>query len=195
MKSVLKLVKDETKGNEGQRFANGTYSQLVEKLVELSEPEDTLLMEFVEEYLNRYYDLQYYFLLNAVYVTLTVSYPCTPSHCRKSVNKGVNYATLHAILSSMTPLLPLDGTQASFFTSIPATSTILRSENYKVAFQSLWLVYLRKPLSPPHLKQILLIIHKRITPYMNKPPLLMDFLTDAYNTGPPTPQTALLTPW
>lgn len=93
----------------------------------------------------------------------------------------------------MTPLLPLDGTPPPFFTSLPATSTILRPENYKVAFQALWLAYLRKPLSPPRLKQILLIIHKRITPYMNKPPLLMDFLTDAYNSGP-YPSTTLLTP-
>lgn len=84
----------------------------------------------------------------------------------------------------MTPLLPLDGTQPTFFTVLPATSTILRPENYKVAFQSLWLAYLRKPLSPAHLKQLLLIIHKRITPYMNNPPLLMDFLTNAYNSGP-----------
>lgn len=72
MKSVLKLVKSETKGNEGHRFANKTYAQLVEVLVELSEPEDTLLIEFVEEYLNKYYDLQYYFLLDAVYIPLPV---------------------------------------------------------------------------------------------------------------------------
>jgi hypothetical protein len=155
MKLVLKLVKDETKWKSGHKFANRTFSQFVEKLVELSEPEDTLLVIFIEGYLNKYYDLQYYFVLDAGYILTQM-----PSHGRKSVNKGVNYTTLQAILSLMTPLLPLDGTEPTFFTSLPTTSTILLPENYKVTFQSLWLVYFCKPLSPPHLKQILLIIHK-----------------------------------
>ena len=182
MKSALKLVKDEIKGNEKHRFANRTYSQLVEKIVELPAPEDALLTEFVEEYVNKYYDLQYYFLVDAAYL----SHPaCSPSHGRKSLEKGVNDTTLHTILTSMTPLLPLDDTQTTFFTALPTTSTILRPENYKVAFQSLWLAYLRKSLSPAHLKQVVLIVHKRIIPYMNRPPLLMDFLTDVYNQGCP----------
>jgi hypothetical protein len=40
----------------------------VEKLVELSEPEDILLVKFIEGYLNKYYDLQYYFVLDARYI-------------------------------------------------------------------------------------------------------------------------------
>ena len=38
-------------------------------------------------------------------------------------------------------------------------------------------------IEPAQLKQLLLIIHKRIIPYMNKPQMLMDWLTDSYNSG------------
>jgi len=102
---------------------------------------------------------------------------------RKSFQNEVNYTTLHTILSAMTPLLSFDNSPPNFFTALPSTSTILLPENYKVAFQSLWLHYFRHPLAQQQLKQLLLIVHKRIIPYMNKPPLLMDWLTDAYNSG------------
>lgn len=69
MTSVLRLVKDETKGNRAHRFANKTYTQLVEKVVGSPELDKLLVNEFVEKYLNEYYDLQYYFLLDSVYVS------------------------------------------------------------------------------------------------------------------------------
>jgi U3 small nucleolar RNA-associated protein 19 len=69
------------------------------------------------------------------------------------------------------------------FTALPKTTSILLPSSYKVAFQSVWLAHLRHPLEPTHLKQLLLIIHKQIIPYLNKPQLLMDWLTDSYNSG------------
>jgi len=69
------------------------------------------------------------------------------------------------------------------FTALPPTTSILLPPSYKVAFQSVWLTHLRHPLQTPQLKQLLLIFHKRIIPYFNTPRLLMDWLTDSYNTG------------
>jgi len=66
MTSTLGLVRDETKANRTHRFANRTYTQLVERVLEISEPNELLVNEFVEKYLNEYYDLQYYFLLDAM---------------------------------------------------------------------------------------------------------------------------------
>jgi len=64
--STLRLVKDETKANRTHRFANKTYAQLVARVLEISEPDEILVNEFVEKYLNEYYELQYYFLLDAM---------------------------------------------------------------------------------------------------------------------------------
>lgn len=90
---------------------------------------------------------------------------------------------LHTILSSLVPLLPSDDTIPEMFTPLPKTASILLPSSYKVAFQSVWLTHLRHPLELAQLKQLLLIIHKRIIPYMNKPQMLMDWLTDSYNSG------------
>jgi U3 small nucleolar RNA-associated protein 19 len=69
------------------------------------------------------------------------------------------------------------------FTPLPKTTSILLPSSYKVAFQATWLSHLHHPLETSQLKQLLLIIHKQIIPYMNKPQLLMDWLTDSYNSG------------
>lgn len=91
--------------------------------------------------------------------------------------------TLHSILSSLVPLLPPDESIPEMFTSLNQKTSILLPSSYKIAFQSVWLAHLRHPFEPAQLKQLLLIVHKRIIPYMNKPQLLMDWLTDSYNTG------------
>ena len=72
------------------------------------------------------------------------------------------------------------------FTSLDPNTSILLPSSYRVAFQTVWLAHLRHSFEPAQLKQLLLIVHKRIIPYMNKPQLLMDWLTDSYNTGYPS---------
>ena len=84
---------------------------------------------------------------------------------------------------ALIPLLPSDNTTPAMFTPLPSTTSILLPTSYKVAFQSVWVAHLRHPLEMAQLKQLLLVVHKRIIPYMNKPQLLMDWLTDAYNAG------------
>ena len=103
---------------------------------------------------------------------------CVQNNSSPSVHRH-----LHTILSSLVPLLPSDDTIPEMFTPLPKTTSILLPSSYKVAFQSVWLAHLRHPLEPAQLKQLLLIIHKRIIPYMNKPQMLMDWLTDSYNSG------------
>ena len=105
---------------------------------------------------------------------------------RKSIEQNSTdtvHQKLHHILSSLKPLLPSDDTIPEMFTPLPSTATILQPQQYKVAFQAVWLAHLRHPLEPTQLKALLLIIHKRVIPYMNKAQLLMDWLTDSYNSG------------
>ncbi|RUP48225.1 hypothetical protein BC936DRAFT_144819 [Jimgerdemannia flammicorona] len=54
---------------------------------------------------------------------------------------------------------------------------------HRRALSDCWLAFLRLPLPSDVYKKTLLIVHKRIMPHMPQPTLLMDFLTDSYNTG------------
>lgn len=67
----------------------------------------------------------------------------------------------------------------------PATTKplLLRLSVHRRALQDCWLAFLRLPLTEETYKRTLLILHKRVIPYMSQPPLLMDFLTDSYNAG------------
>jgi U3 small nucleolar RNA-associated protein 19 len=168
----FRLVKDETchKTGETIKFSNRTYSQLVDAFLQSELVDDAVRNEMCDKYLNQYYDLQFYFL----------------QHAGKLLQQSPSpmiHRNVHQILLALKPLLPSDDTIPEMFTPLPGTTSILLPSSYKVAFQSVWLAHLRHPLDSAQVKQLLLVIHKQIIPFMNKPQLLMDWLTDSYNSG------------
>lgn len=179
----LRLVKDETAEKSGvvPKFANRTYMRFVEGLLRSTQLDEETLQEFCTKYVNRYYDLQFYFLQNAGY-TLSRMF-LQSRRIVQNASTPVVHQRLHSFLSSLIPLLPSDDSIPEMFTSLDQKTSILLPSSYKVVFQTVWLTHLRHPVEPTQLKQLLLIVHKRIIPYMNKPQLLMDWLTDSYNTG------------
>lgn len=67
--------------------------------------------------------------------------------------------------------------------AIGITHDMLSSKNHRALFSKSWLKILRCELSMDGYKKVLLVIHKKVIPYMTEPTLLMDFLTDSYNAG------------
>jgi U3 small nucleolar RNA-associated protein 19 len=59
----------------------------------------------------------------------------------------------------------------------------LLHSSHKVAFEKAWLAFLRMPLSVAQYKNVLNVLHQKVMPYMARPQLLMDFLTDSYDVG------------
>ncbi|CAO3636070.1 unnamed protein product [Cunninghamella blakesleeana] len=60
---------------------------------------------------------------------------------------------------------------------------LLQLSVHKKSFQNCWLAILKLPMTDEYYKRTLLVLHKRVLPYMSDARLLMDFLTDAYNVG------------
>ncbi|RKP34039.1 CBF/Mak21 family-domain-containing protein [Dimargaris cristalligena] len=113
------------------------------------------------------------------------------------------------ILPNIKNLAVVDGTVTEFWANDPATlvkepanprkrrkvagatdqegpepvDPVQRSSEHTKTFENLWVAYLGLPLSLDLYKQILLLMHKRIIPYMHYPPALSDFLTRAYAQG------------
>ena len=67
---------------------------------------------------------------------------------------------------------------------------LLLKEHRKI-FSSAWLGFLSIPLTSEIHKKVLLNLHTDVLPHMSNPKLLMDFLTDSYNTGGVTSLLAL----
>lgn len=62
---------------------------------------------------------------------------------------------------------------------------------HKKRAQEAWLAILKNELSDPQRKQLLRMMSHTIVPWFNRPELLMDFLTDSYNSGGSTSLLAL----
>ena len=66
---------------------------------------------------------------------------------------------------------------------IDCIKQIFSIEAHKRAFDDVWIQALRLPLSMANYKRVLGAIPQRVLPYLHRPVLLMDFLTDSYNVG------------
>jgi U3 small nucleolar RNA-associated protein 19 len=60
---------------------------------------------------------------------------------------------------------------------------LLQLSAHKRVFSDCWLALMKLPMTQESYKKILLIMHKKIIPHMPQPTLLMDYLTESYNTG------------
>lgn len=178
---MLGLVRVESDDAE---FAAETYEQLARLLlfsqngtVLANEATDNfVLLEFVEKF-AKYWDLQSYFFLYSIADELAALQE------EKSVdtrNLFANYLTIikDGLLytSDQETLrekpLWISGT-------LPATAYKV---SFKTRYQKFFLAMMKvADLSTSQYKALLLILHKRIIPYLGSPACLMDFLTDAYD--------------
>ncbi|KNC32777.1 hypothetical protein FF38_02616, partial [Lucilia cuprina] len=99
--------------------------------------------------------------------------------------EAVNFTTpenLVALLASTDRKIEKDN-DLKIYTSIELIPNPKSALAYRQAFQKAWLHILSTKLSPKAQKFILSVLHARVIINMNKPQLLMDFLTDVYSRG------------
>ncbi|OMH82960.1 hypothetical protein AX774_g1548 [Zancudomyces culisetae] len=68
---------------------------------------------------------------------------------------------------------------------------VFKSHSHRRMFSEAWLSLMRIPLPVELYKMILMVMHRRILPGMHDPCLLMDFLTESYDSGGPVSLLAL----
>ena len=68
---------------------------------------------------------------------------------------------------------------------------VLDLKQHRRVFSTAWIAFLALPMTSEIHKKVLLNLHSDILPHMTDPKLLMDFLTDSYNTGGVTSLLAL----
>lgn len=70
-------------------------------------------------------------------------------------------------------------------------NNVLDLKQHRKVFSTAWIAFLALPLTSEIHKKVLLNLHSDVLPHMTDPKLLMDFLTDSYNTGGVTSLLAL----
>ncbi|KAH3671450.1 hypothetical protein WICMUC_004631 [Wickerhamomyces mucosus] len=176
----MKLLKFENLNFNGNQpyFPNKSFKDLIHTLINSNNGEilsnglnsNIILQEFLTNYYSKYYDLQFYFINELNLIEL--------NHSSNLISK------ILTIINEKTMVLDIDQKKKKcFLKKLP--SLVNNLNHYKNQFELNLLSILNHEnqsiLLNSQYKTILLILHKRIIPFMKTPTKLMDFLTDSYN--------------
>ncbi|KAJ5675083.1 uncharacterized protein N7477_005017 [Penicillium maclennaniae] len=157
---------------------NTLFSEIFEAIVEAQDGQD-LQTEFVSKYLKEYEDIRYYFFVQV-------------SEYAETRRSSTTLETLISLLSACGDVPSETHKFETFFVEPAATNKRIHSVNaHKKRAQEAWLAILRNNLSQAQRKSLLRIMVHSIEPWLSRPELLMDFLTDSYNAGGATSLLAL----
>ncbi|KAF3909024.1 hypothetical protein ABW21_db0200326 [Orbilia brochopaga] len=176
LKLCMRLLKEESvhmKPSEDYYFPNLSYGVIIKHLL-LSDSPD-LVNVFAEEYVYEYADLRFEFLK----AIPTISKDIPTSNTTYSEN-------LFSILYNLKdfPASAEELEDSALYLDPPAKKKhpLFQILVHQRHFQDAWLALLSRPL-PSKQRDVLAILPKRIIPYFPNPRLLMDYLTDTYNSG------------
>lgn len=168
---MLGLVKTESK--LGNSFAIEMYQKLVKSLVSSNVgttlPDESIdnfiIFEFLEKF-SKYSDLQFYFFHDNL-VNEFKSWNKLDKHQKHKI--FANYFTI--IKNGL-------GDSTESFTDLETPQNDQLKENYQNCLIAMMTF---KTLTVSEYKVLLVVLHRRVLPYMKNAAGLMDFLTDAYD--------------
>ncbi|KAF3919710.1 hypothetical protein ABW20_dc0106669 [Dactylellina cionopaga] len=184
LKLAMRLLKEESihmKPSEDYYFPFLSYGVIIKHLL-LSDSPD-LVTVFATEYVYEYSDLQLEFL------------KAIPNISKDIPASNTTYSeNLFSILYNLKDF-PTTSEELADLTLYIAAPSKKKHPLFQIAthqryFQETWLTLLSRPL-PSKQRDILTILPKRIIPHLPNPRLLMDYLTDTYNSGGVTALLAL----
>lgn len=180
LKIYMKLLKFESISfnNNESFFPNKTFNDLVISIYKSTNGEilndgtnsSIIVHEFINNYFLKYKDLQFYFFYEIKIDQF------------KNLNLNIELVFSKFLTVAKNSIIVLDEDfNKTFIKNLP--EVFKKNLEFKLSFENKWLYFLGNELSTNQYKTILLILHKRIIPFFNKPSKLMDFLTDSYNIG------------
>ncbi|KAI9098818.1 CBF/Mak21 family-domain-containing protein [Phlyctochytrium arcticum] len=191
--ALLKVVNDESQ--QANDFHFNTFYPVVENLVSVETISDELLNAVVLS-LNNFTDVRYFFykcITKLSTSNVQTEQSATKNSQKKRKRQSVAADNLSTIISNIHSILfrindpsdSADELDSFLYSSATARSrpTLLNPKEHRRAFSECWLAYLRLPMSAEMHKRILLVIHKKIIPFLMRPTLLISFLVDSYDQG------------
>ncbi|KAF1837529.1 nucleolar complex protein 4 [Decorospora gaudefroyi] len=178
---VMRLVKEEAKGQKDYKLKNGPLPRLIEILLSL--PIDDLNRdEFVEKYLKQFDDIRYQ-TFQTIKNVLDGDLDIT--------TRQLVAANSLSLLSTLTEVPKSKTDIQNFYVEPQGKAPIPSLQAYKEKAQAAWLATMRTGLSKEQRKLILTTFSYQIAPWFQQPEVLADFLTDSFNVGGATSLLAL----
>ncbi|KAK4240680.1 CBF/Mak21 family-domain-containing protein [Achaetomium macrosporum] len=170
--ALLKAEAQHLSDSEEAVFPRYFFSDIIAALLE--SPAEQLREHFSEKFIDKYDDIRFY-TFEAIKAYLT-------DH--EHVDEGVR-DTVFEMLLSMEDVPESSEDLENFYIEPPQKKKHpLRSlSQHKKQAQEAWLALMQLGLSKEQRKKVLEAMATSIAPWFTKPELLMDFLTDCYNSG------------
>lgn len=171
---LMLLVEAEAAAAHEPFFPANTYSQLRAAVLAVRAPlledgtsGDPVVVDFAAR-LSLHYDLQFYFVNGLA-----------PELKDRSLETFGNFLTIGRSCEWSVP--SGDAVPATLTTNLP--QAVSKALVFRNQFSKAWLAALALPLTLAQYTTALVLMHKRVIPFMNDPTQLMDFLTDLYAVG------------
>lgn len=196
LETFKKILKDEAKymgpNNDEAYFPNLTYKKILKELLKCGDVnkinsenciiDDYLIFEFQDSYFNKYWDLKFYLFQELPNILNEIE-----SESENENEKEIIFSKV-LTLTKQAAIYDIENEQsitkmATFIENVPE-NTIYSVNLFKVNFEKSWIKLLNfKDLNRSEYINTLLILHKRILPFLSNASKLMDFLTATYTLG------------
>ncbi|TPX15655.1 uncharacterized protein E0L32_004353 [Thyridium curvatum] len=157
-------------------FPRQFLRNIVNKVMVQQKSIDGLLKDFIETYVNQFDDVRFYTFQAIAEMLDEVSDKTLTSE---------QFENVFTFLSSVEGVPNSNGEIEEFYVEAPKKKShpLYLASQHKKQAQDAWLALLNLNLSKDQRKKLLDVMSQVIAPCFTKPELLMDFLTDCYNTG------------
>lgn len=197
---VMRLMKEEANHlnlSEDGIWRTGLFAKLLSILVESSAKRE-IREEFIAKYVEKFDDVRYYTFARLAYVQIAflIKKNEIDIECRELVSNCGSEVVLQqilAILAAVENVREDHEDLKNFYVGQPAKQKhdLCSLTGHKKVAQKAWMAVLRQDLNKSQRKAILDLMSHRIAPWFLRNELLMDFLTDSFNTGGSTALMAL----
>jgi U3 small nucleolar RNA-associated protein 19 len=172
---LLKAEAEYAKGSEDYSFPGQSFAAILEGLLQPEVDED-VRDEFGEKFVGEYDDIRFYTFrtLREILSETSVS----------TLGEDV-VSNVFDFLVAMDTVPGSNEELEDFYIESPKNKkhVLYSLSQHKKQAQEAWLALMRLGLNKAQKKKVLDIMSTSIAPWFTKPELLMDFLTDCYNTG------------
>jgi len=178
---LLKAEAEQPNASDGQTFPRDALAGILAVVLEYQRPIPGLLEDFVGNYAGKYDDIRYY-----TFKVLAASLQAQPDQGVDNESDTSRHAAkfdnAFAVLVSLENPPETDMEPVNFVEPPKSHSRISVPRHRKQA-QEAWMALLNLDLTKDQRKQTLRVVSTVIAPWLTQPELLMDFLTDCYNSG------------
>ncbi|KAK0632533.1 CBF/Mak21 family-domain-containing protein [Immersiella caudata] len=170
--ALLKAVAQHLQGKEESVFPRTFFTDIVSAV--LQSPVEELPAKFSEEFLGKYDDIRFYTFQGIKEILADAD----------EVSDEDLLDNAFAMLMEVDDVPDSSEPLEDFYVEPPKKKHPTRSlSQHKKQAQEAWLALMSLGLTKDQRKKVLEVMATSIAPWFSKPELLMDFLTDCYNSG------------